>query len=316
MNANDVIESYVTDVALQLPRRQRNDVALELRELLTEELHARAEAAGRGVDADLAVEMLRSHGRPADVAARYRPALTVIDPADGHAFVRAAWVGLVTIWIAGLVSVLRQPGDAPSGLLGAIGQWWVKVVVPSVWWPGLLVTGYGAAAWARRRWPQLAEWKPRPADHISGGRAAMAMALAGVLAGLFVLLDPRWLLDVFFGGRAAPAAYEALTYTESFRQRQGPGLLALVALNVPLFVSAIATGRRPATMRRVELELGLITCAMLAWTILDGPVLVAPHADRTAKSLIAFVGAISLASFALEARRVVRPAPNRPGSPS
>ena len=34
MNANNVIESYVTDVALQLPRRQRNDVAFELRALL------------------------------------------------------------------------------------------------------------------------------------------------------------------------------------------------------------------------------------------------------------------------------------------
>jgi len=58
MNANDVIESYVTDVALQLPRRQRNDVAFELRALLNEELQARAEAAGRGVDAAMATEFL------------------------------------------------------------------------------------------------------------------------------------------------------------------------------------------------------------------------------------------------------------------
>ena len=36
MNANDVIEAYVTDVALRLPRRQRNDVAFELRALLNE----------------------------------------------------------------------------------------------------------------------------------------------------------------------------------------------------------------------------------------------------------------------------------------
>ena len=31
MNANDVIEAYVTEVALRLPRKQRNDVAFELR---------------------------------------------------------------------------------------------------------------------------------------------------------------------------------------------------------------------------------------------------------------------------------------------
>ena len=86
MNANDVIESYVTDVAAQLPRKQRNDVAFELRALLDEELQAKAEAAGRGADAAMATELVRAFGRPADVAARYRPTLTIIDPADGHAF--------------------------------------------------------------------------------------------------------------------------------------------------------------------------------------------------------------------------------------
>ena len=50
----------------------------------------------------------------------------------------------------------------------------------------------------------------------------MAMGLAGILCGLFVLLDPRWVLDFFWDGRAAPAAYEALTYTDTFLRRQAP----------------------------------------------------------------------------------------------
>ena len=50
MNAQDVIESYVRDVARLLSRDKRNDVALELRELLHDELAARAEAAGRAPD--------------------------------------------------------------------------------------------------------------------------------------------------------------------------------------------------------------------------------------------------------------------------
>ena len=66
MNANDLIESYVTDVAVQLPRKQRNDVAFELRALINEELQARAEAAGRGVDAAMATEFLQAFGRPED----------------------------------------------------------------------------------------------------------------------------------------------------------------------------------------------------------------------------------------------------------
>jgi hypothetical protein len=46
MNANDLIDSYVADVARLLSRKQRDDVAFELRALLAEELDAKAEAAG------------------------------------------------------------------------------------------------------------------------------------------------------------------------------------------------------------------------------------------------------------------------------
>ncbi len=48
MTAKDVFESCVNDVALQLPRKQRNDVAFELRALLDEGLQDKAETAGRG----------------------------------------------------------------------------------------------------------------------------------------------------------------------------------------------------------------------------------------------------------------------------
>lgn len=316
MNADEVIEAWVTEVAMQVPRPQRNDVALELRELLGEELRDMAAAAGRGPDADMALELVRRHGRPADVAARYRPPLTIIDPADGQTFLKASLIGLATLWVMGLVAILREPGGAPGDPLTLLSRWWLGVVLPSVWWPGLLVTGFGLAAWGRRRWPQTAPWQPHPADHIGGGRAAMAAALAGTLLGLIVLIEPRWLLDVAFGGRAAPAAYEALTYTDTFRAGQGPALLALLVLNVPLFVSALATGRRPAVMRRVELELGLVTCAVVVWTLLGGPILASPESDRTCKSLLALVGVIWLASLAFEARRKLRPAPQRTGMPA
>ena len=123
MNANDVIESYVTDVAVRLPRKQRNDVAFELRSLLNEELHARAEAAGRDVDVNTTIEFLQTFGRPADVAAQYRPTLTIIDPADGPLFLRMTAIGLVIIWSLGLLESLRQPVHPGGDLLphSAIG---------------------------------------------------------------------------------------------------------------------------------------------------------------------------------------------------
>lgn len=310
MNSNDVIESYVTEVAVQLPRKQRNDVAFELRALLNEELQAKAEAAGRGADAAMATELLRAFGRPVDVAARYRPTLTIIDPADGHKFLRASVIGLAMIWCLGLWMHLRQPIESGGDFLRALGQWWGGTVIPSMWWPGVLVVGFGVASWARRRWPQTSAWKPRAGDRIHGSRAAIAMGLVGILCGLFVLIDPRWILDVFWGGRAAPAAYEALTYTDTFLQRQAPCLLVLILLNIPIFITVLVQGRWSAILRRIEMGLGLVDCAVMAWTVLDGPVFIAPASDRTVKFFLVLIVAFVLVDIGVKLHRRVRPTPS------
>ncbi len=310
MNANDVIDSYVTEVARQLPRRQRNDVAFELRALIDEGLQDRAEASGRAVDAALATEFLQAFGRPEDVAARYRPMLSVIDPADGRKFLRATVVGLAVLWFLGLLAALQQPLDSGDDFVRALAQWWVRTVIPSMWWPGVLVVGFGLAAWTRRRWPSTAVWKPRAPDRIHGGRFGMALALVGMLCGVYVLVDPRWLLDVVWEGRAAAVAYESLTYTDTFLQRQAPWLLGLLLLNIPFFLTVLAVGRWSATLRRIETGLSLLTSAALVWTILDGPVFKTEVSDTTAKVLAALIVAFTLMTFAIKAYRSVKPMPN------
>lgn len=309
MNAHEVIESYVVEVALLLPRKQRNDVACELRALLTEELQAKADAAGRRADAALATDLLRAFGEPVDVAARYRPTLTIIDPADGHTFLRASVIGLAVIWVIGLLSVLQQPIGTGLDLLTPLSQWWVGTVIPSLWWPGLLVVGFGISTHFRNRSPRASTWTPRSADRIHGGRAAKVMALVGILCGLFVLQDPHWVLDVFWGGRAAPAAYEALTYTETFRERQAPWLFGLLLLNIPIFITVIVMGRWSAGMRRVETGFALATCAVMAWTIWDGPVLQTQAGDRMVKVILALIILFVLLDFASKRLRRITPAP-------
>lgn len=310
MNANDVIESYVTDVALQLPRKQRNDVAFELRALIDEGLQDKADAAGRGVDAAMATEFLRAFGRPEEVAARYRPTLAIIDPVDGRSFLRATVIGLVVIWCLGLLESLQQPIGSGGDVLNLLARWWWGTAIPSLWWPGMLVVGFAAAAWVRRRWPQASEWKPRAGDRIQGGRIAMAMALVGILCGLFVLVDPRWVLDFFWGGRAAPAAYEALTYTDTFLRRQAPWMLMLLALYIPLYAVVIAKGRWPDSLRRIETGLGLAVCAAMAWIVVDGPVFKAQASDQVVKFFLVLGIAFTLYDFAIKRYRQVRPAPN------
>jgi hypothetical protein len=71
---------------LLLPRKQRRDVAQELRMLLSEE----ADAAASG---QASRSLLANVGRPADVAARDGSPLTLIDPADARRFLILAMAG-------------------------------------------------------------------------------------------------------------------------------------------------------------------------------------------------------------------------------
>lgn len=313
MNANDVIEAYVNDVAVRLPRKQRNDVAFELRALLNEELQARADDNGRPADADMAIEFLQAFGRPADVAARYRPTLVVIDPVDGHAFVRLSVIGLLVIWTLGLIAQFEPPIQSTGQFLGALGQWWVRTVIGSLWWPGVLAVYFAIAAWTHRRWPQSNTWRPVAADHIPGGRAAMVMGLAGVVLGLFVLSEPRWVLDAFWGGQAAPAAYEALSYADSFRQREGVVLWLLVALNIPLLAAAIVMGRWTTLLRRLQTAGSLATCAAMAWAVASGPIFIRAASDNMTKGLLVLIIVLTLLDLGIRLHRNVKPTPDRMG---
>lgn len=307
--ANDLIEAYVADVAVRLPRAQRNDVAYELRALLHEELQAKADAAGRPLDDATTLAFLRAFGRPADVASRYRPTLTIIDPSDGRSFMFATVVGLALIWSLGLFAHWRDAAEHGLGTLTMIARWWGGTVLPSLWWPGLLIVWFATSAWVHRRWPRTSHWTPRPEHRIAGGRTAMAMAVIGMLCGIAILIEPRRVLDIVWGGDAAPAAYAALTYTDTFLQGPAFVLLALIALNVPLYIAVMANGRWSPWLRRVETALVLVTCAAMLWTVVDGPIFLSARSDGTAKALLGLIAAFSLIYCAIGAYRRVRPTP-------
>jgi hypothetical protein len=116
---------------------------------------------------------------------------------------------------------------------------------------------------------------------------------------------------VLTGGGAAPEALDAFTYTDTFRQRQYPWLLALIVLNVPLLLAVIVNGRWSATTRRLDIGLRLATCAVMAWTVLDGPVVLAPASDEFVKFAFVFIIALTLTNIGRELYRSVTPAPDR-----
>ncbi len=310
MNANDLIDSYVADVARLLGRKQRHDVAFELRALLVEELDAKAGAAGRAPDAALAMELLAGFGRPAEVAARYRPALVLIDPADARTFVRASVIGMAIWWILGMFAALaRGPIDTFGDALNALQVWWLGSALAAFWWPGFLLVCFAIGAWTRRRWPATAAWKPRPAERDRIHRFGYAMAVAGMVIGMLVLVEPSRVLDVFFDGRAAPAAYDALTFDPDFARLRAPLLLSILAAYALLYAWVAVQGRWTAVTRRLEIAAGVALSVVMTWVLLDGPVVRAQPSDQMIKGLLALMLALTLyetGKSLLRARGLIR----------
>jgi hypothetical protein len=275
MTANDVIEAYVREVVAQLPRAQRLDVALELQALLREDL----DGYGPAPSVEAATALVNAFGAPNEVAARYRPPVTVVDPTDGQRFWRLTLIGLLVIWALGLAAQLQAAATSGADGWRVFSLWWGNAVLPSFWWPGVLVLSFGASAWVRRRWPEPRAWRPLDPQRLVGGRAAMALAVAAIAAGLAVLVDPRWLLNALWGGHLAPAALEAFVYAERFRMGPGPWLWGALALYLPLYVGVMVQGHWTPMLRRAERVLGVLTAVACVAVLLNGPVFVARITD-------------------------------------
>lgn len=177
MDANQVIDAYVRDVAAQLPRRRRNDVAFELRALLQDELAAVAKAENREPDRAMAMALLKRFGRPTVAAGRYgeqQPA--IIDPIDTHHFL---------IWTV-VAAVLATAHALANGVAGGGGDLFLEGL-------GVLVLVFATMGWWRRRHTDAFGWKPNP------GRDAMPRGLALLACGA-TLVFPFFMY-------AAPASF-------------------------------------------------------------------------------------------------------------
>ncbi|HZW07444.1 MAG TPA: hypothetical protein VFF65_09990 [Phycisphaerales bacterium] len=230
MNADDVIESYVRDVARYLPRGKRNDVAFELRALLGDELAAKAQAAGRAPDKAMALELLTGFGRPAEAAGRYHQRPAVIDPTDTHHFL--IW----SLAAAVIVAVLARTSWA--GAVGAGGLFLQCL--------GALAVVFALKGWWRRRRPGALGWRPgRGQDWMPRGLAVLAMT-ATLIFPVFMYAAPQTFVQVMFVG-TLPTSGVALTEAFSQSGLRVATMTFLVLLAAMYAAIAVQGGGRPWT---------------------------------------------------------------------
>lgn len=312
MNPDALIETYVGDVVSHLRRKQRNDVAYELRSLLAEELQGRAAEAGRDADSTMTLDLLEAFGRPADVAGRYRTAgFTIIRPSDAPRF---AWVGLGGValqWVLSLIATFAAPvapGLPGMDWLSRLGGWWLTWGLGSFWWPGFLVTlALLAGAMGTRRRSSAKTTPPWVVtlDRDRVRRPGFVLVAAfGIVGASLVLAVPTlasWAPDL------PRPLLDGFALDGGFLSWRAPWVLLLWAANVSLAVVVLVGGRWSPLTRRFAIVLDILWIALLLVWVVSGPIFIAESTDTTTKACLLVVAAVLLLDVVLRARRLVAP---------
>ena len=286
MQASEVIELFIDDTVRLLPRRERNDVAAELRSLLSEELQARAQQSQRPADASLAVALVRDYGHPTQVAARYRTPWAIIDPADSWNFMRAAIIGGGVLLV---LSVLNDLRPSPHGTAERFVQ------ISLFTWLGLLVVGFGLKSWIHRQFPGALPWKPHDRDRVSLAGAAVVVPI-GTLVTIFYAA-PGWVLELITGGRL-DASWAA--YTDHFQRVGLPLFVGLMGGLLAMLLFAGIRGRWSRLTRRINIGLNLALAGLILGLALTGNIFESSQVDQIARDVLGLVAVIYVSSVGVQ----------------
>ncbi|WP_329085688.1 MULTISPECIES: hypothetical protein [unclassified Streptosporangium] len=301
------------DVVQLLPRRKRRDVASELRALLVDALAAKAADAGRAADEAMTRELLVGFGRPAEVAARYGPVFTIIDPADSRRFLWLTAAGMSFFWLFTSTPVLMRFPVSSAAEAGALLTGWLRLFGLSfLWWPGLLVVCFAVMAWLRRRQSGAATWTPRRKNGDQISRAGYIFVIIVDVCLLSMLINAGALVDSLFGERMAVRIHRLLAVDENFLSHHGPLLLGILVAHLALYVVLVVQGRWRSLTLRVDIGLTFAMCCVLTWLVLAGAIFQAEPLNRWAELLAVFFVLFALVDVGLKVRRELRRAAPSP----
>ncbi|MFZ2030919.1 MAG: hypothetical protein WAU68_11465 [Vitreimonas sp.] len=292
MTPNDMIARYAQDVARRLPKEMRADVQAELQALLTDSLRERA--ANAAPTNAMAADLLVSFGAPRDVALRYHTPPAIVEPVDARLFAQlaASFLGGLAIVTIGFALA------APSGTPDVAPQAQQKYLEAALQVLGLLVAIFWAIGALRRRNPQWSAWKPSALprlidpDHVD--RLGMALTVLAGACGTLVLSNPAVMFNIIWSGHPAPALLHAFAYDGDFLLVRAPLLFSCLGLSLAVLAWVAIEGRWRKLTRRVELVLTLAICAVMAWSILAGPIFQAAPTDQLMKLCVAIIGGFAL----------------------
>lgn len=276
MSQNDVIEAYVVDVMRRVPRKDRNEIGLELRGLLTEMLAERAGNEGRAADDAMVLVMLRDFGTPAEIAARYRPPGAVIIPAE-----QTKSFALLSIGGVGLQWALTLPRVFEGQPLAG---WWLTWGLGSLWWPGFLAMIALVATGLRQLGLFKPAWRPRIVDPERINRGALAFGLLWFAIGAATMICLPWI-----GSLMPDPLPQVFAFDPDFLRLRAWPVLLLWLGSFTTLAAVLLKGRWSPVTRRLEIAFNVAFVALLTWWLTVGDIFQAKATNDGAKAAIGLV---------------------------
>jgi len=323
--SSDLLARYLQAIGDHLPAATRDDVLAELRANLQAQLDDRAEELNRPLtDADIA-SVLKDHGRPIVVAARYLPQQSLIGPAIFPYYLmtlrKAAPFALILIFLANCANILfvHTMPELIAGILRALGQLIPDLLIFAAW----ITVAFAIAEYVyahNNSKPFSASWDPtklppiKPQFKGKSRASRIADLIFHCLWILYVLAIPGHPFLILGPGEIALRAFP-VTFAPAWQTFY---VLLLVLLAFQLITKIIALNthydRTQAVLDLVTKLFGIATTAYLV-TMKTYFVATGPSANLTmlanVNHWIGFgfrvVLLITLIDFLVEAWKLVRP---------
>jgi hypothetical protein len=209
MAANDLLDRYLYAVSRYLPAQRQNDILAELAANLHSEMEDKAGALGRPLTEDEQAGVLRHHGHPILVAARYQPHRSLIGPEIFPFYwftVKRVLPLVIGIWLlVTAVSVIFGPQNTPIAQRIDVGHVITGLFGAAFQFLAWITAGFALLEFFKghvRNELAHPKWDPRklPKAHLipqDGPRHPWADVIASAVFLLWLLAFPRFPVLMF-----------------------------------------------------------------------------------------------------------------------
>jgi hypothetical protein len=270
MQNSQWVDRYVQEVGRLVPAKKRNDIELEIRSLIEDELDALPHGDPAATEA-ATLEILRSFGRPSTMAARYGATQVLIGPALYPTFVVVLRIVIAVMFGLSLlgVAVAIAVDGAPVSLFDTLGNLMASIfqgagVVVLIFAILERINGVQDAA-------QSAQWDPRSLPPVEvGDRIKWGEMVTEITFSILAIVFFNFYLGTLGGFWSNGEWNRIELFSDAFKAFV-PWFTVLWSLQILLAVAVMLRGRWEILTRLANIALSVAGLGIIALMLAGDP---------------------------------------------